>query len=244
MAPDGIGDRLEGIHAVAAAVDAGRVTSLTVESGVRQRPEIAAMCDLAVGGGATVSLVDDVRPLAATSAPQGVIAGARPLPTVRIDDLVRVGSPAAVVVLDHLADGRNVGAIARSSLGAGVTAMVVAGRRAAPLGPAAFKAAAGALESMSVAVVGSVANALERLRFHGLWLVGLDGGSETTVWECDLFDAPVALVVGSEGSGLSRLVAEKMDLTVRIPIEGVESLNASVAASVALFELARRRSRG
>jgi 23S rRNA (guanosine2251-2'-O)-methyltransferase len=97
---------------------------------------------------------------------------------------------------------------------------------------------------MSVAVVGSVANALERLRFHGLWLVGLDGGSETTVWECDLFDAPVALVVGSEGSGLSRLVAEKMDLTVRIPIEGVESLNASVAASVALFELARRRSRG
>jgi 23S rRNA (guanosine2251-2'-O)-methyltransferase len=242
MAPDGIGDRLEGIHAVAAAVKAGRVTSVTVEAGVRQRPEIVVMCELATEAGATVSVVGDVRPLAVTSAPQGVVAQARPLPSVRVDDLVRTGSPAAVIVLDHLEDGRNVGAIARSSLGAGVTAMVVAGRRAAPLGPAAFKAAAGAFESMSVAVVGSVANALERLRSHGLWLVGLDGRAETTVWDCELFDAPVALVVGAEGGGLSRLVTEKMDLTVRIPVGGVESLNASVAASVALFELARRRS--
>ena len=177
-----------------------------------------------------------------TSAPQGVIAEAVPIQTMNVDQLVHVQSPPAVVVLDHLEDGRNVGAIARSALGADVPAMVVAGRRAAPLGPATFKAAAGAFEFMSVAVVASVANSLERLRAHGLWLVGLDGAAEAPIWDCELFDAPVALVVGSEGGGLSRLVADRMDLTVRIPTHGVESLNASVAASVALFELARRRS--
>jgi 23S rRNA (guanosine2251-2'-O)-methyltransferase len=241
MAPDGIGSSLEGIHAVAAAVGAGRVTSLTVESGIRERSDIAAMCDRAAAGGARLTVVDDVRPLATTSAPQGVVARARPLQTLSIDDFFPASVPPAVIVLDHLEDGRNVGAIARSSLAAGATAMVVAGRRAAPLGPTAFKAAAGAFESLPVAVVGSVANALERLRFHGLWLVGLDGDAETTVWDCDLFVAPVALVVGSEGSGLSRLVAERMDLTVRVPIMNIDSLNASVAASIALFEVARRR---
>lgn len=217
------------------------MTRLSVERGRRARPEIAGICAAAESSGAVITWVDDVRSLAATSAPQGVVAEARPYPTVDIDALVTAVSPPAVIVLDHLEDGRNVGAIARSAAAAGVPAMVVASRRAAPLGPWAFKAAAGAFEQMSVAVVGSVANAMERLRSHGLWLVGLDGGAETTIWDCELLDGPVAVVVGSEGTGLSRLVSERVDLAVRIPIEQVESLNASVAASLALFEVSRRR---
>ena len=119
--------------------------------------------------------------------------------------------------------------------------MVVAGRRAAPLGAATFKAAAGALESVAVGVVSSIAEALERLRSHGLWLVGLDGSAATTIWECELWSEPVAVVVGAEGRGLSHLVSERVDMAVRIPTTGVESLNASVAASLAVFEIARSR---
>jgi 23S rRNA (guanosine2251-2'-O)-methyltransferase len=241
MAPAGIGDKLEGIHAVAAAVERGRVTEITIERSLQSRPDIRRIRDRVADGGGRILEVDDVRPLAVTSAPQGVIARARPIPLRSLDDLCDMASPSAVVVLDHVEDGRNVGAIARSALAAGVPAMVVAGRRAAPLGPAAFKAAAGAFESLGVAVVGSIANTLERLRSHGLWLVGLDGAAPDSVWDCDLFDAPVAVVVGSEGSGLTRLVAERMDVTVSIPVRDIESLNVSVAASIALFELARRR---
>lgn len=241
MALAGIGDRLEGIHAVTAAAISGRVTEVTIERGLQSRPDVQRIRDHVADAGGRIREVDDVRPLAATSAPQGVVARAQPIPLRSLDDLCDLASPSAVVVLDHMEDGRNVGAIARSAVAAGVPGMVVAGRRAAPLGPAAFKAAAGAFESLGVAVVGSVANALERLSAHGLWLVGLDGAAPGTVWDCDLFDSAVAVVVGSEGSGLSRLVAERVDVTVSIPIQSVESLNASVAASIALFELARRR---
>jgi len=242
MAPAGIGDSLEGVHAVAAAVRAGRVTRLTIEKSRLPRPEIAALRLAAEEAGATVEISDDVRPLATTSAPQGVVATARPYPTVGLDEAIAAVTPPAVIVLDHLEDGRNIGAIARSALAAGVTGMVVSGRRSAPLGAAAFKAAAGAFEDMSVAVVTSIAQALDRLRSNNLWLVGLDATAVETLWDCELLDAPVAIVIGSEGSGLSRLVADKVDVAVKIPISGVESLNASVAASLALFEVARRRS--
>ena len=241
MASAGIGDSLEGFHAVAAAVAAGRVTDLYVEESRRYRPEVVELVADAESGGATVATVTDVRPLAATSAPQGIVARAVPLPTVNVDDLVGRATPPAVVVLDHLEDGRNVGAIARSALAARVPSMVVASRRAAPLGAAAFKAAAGSFEQVAVSVVSSIGEAMERLRDRGLWLIGLDAAADTTIWDCELWDAPVALAVGAEGRGLSRLVSERADLLVRIPTSDVESLNASVAASLALFEIRRRR---
>ena len=242
MAPAGIGSEVEGLHAVAAAVAAGRIEKLIVEARRRDRPEVAAIVEAATDSGADVQEVADVRPHASTTAPQGVVALARPIPLLTLDEAVAATDPPAVIVLDRLEDQRNVGAIARSALGAGVKAMVVAERRAAPLGPAAFKAAAGALEHVGVAVVSSVARAVTSLGERGLWKVGLQGHAEQSLFGCELLAEPVAVIVGAEGAGLSRLVGESLDAAVAIPLSSeVESLNASVAASLALFELARMR---
>ncbi len=242
MAPAGIGDSLEGIHAVAAAIAAGRVRQMSVERQRLRHAEVEQLVAAARGRGVAIDFVEDVRPEAATSAPQGVVARAKPIPLLTLNEAVDVGDPAAVLVLDHLEDPRNVGAIARSALAAGVGAMVVSGRRAAPLGPTAFKTAAGALEHVGVAVVSSVADAVARLRKRGLWIVGLDGTAKRSLFGCDLLTDPVAIVVGAEGAGLSQLVGDRLDAAVRIPLaDEVESLNASVAASLAVFELARLR---
>jgi 23S rRNA (guanosine2251-2'-O)-methyltransferase len=242
MASAGIGSRVEGLHAVAAAVAAHRVERLIVDQDRRDRPDVAAVVDAAAAAGAAVEVVRDVREIATTTAPQGLVAVARPIPTLSLDEAAAMTAPAAVVVLDRLDDPRNVGAIARSALAAGVRAMVVAERRAAPVEATAFKAAAGALEHVGVSVVSSVAKALTVLGKLGLWRVGLDAVAERSLFGCDLFTDPTAIVVGAEGAGLSRLVTERLDATVSIPISAeVESLNASVAASLALFELARVR---
>ena len=146
------------------------------------------------------------------------------------------------MVLDHVVDPQNVGAIARSVVAAGLSGLVLASRRAAPLSAAAFKAAAGALETVAVARVNSIPEALGRLRRLGLWSIGLDQDAEQVLWGLPLLSEPLALVVGDEGTGLSRLVAERVEVRVRIPIApSVESLNASVAAALAAFEVSRVR---
>jgi 23S rRNA (guanosine2251-2'-O)-methyltransferase len=244
MAPAGIGDRVEGTHAVAAAIAAGRVVRLTVEKARADKPTVAAVLAAADQAGVAVSLVDDVRPFAGTTAPQGVVAEARPLQTFGLRDLVGLDDPPAVLVLDRVEDPRNVGAVARSAVAAGVKAMVVAERRAAPLSAAAFKAAAGAFEDLSIAVVSSIAEAVRDLHKAGLWTIGLDASGERLLFGLDLLADPVALVLGAEGSGLSRLVRDRLDLVVRIPIAGAtESLNVSAAAALAVFELSRARGR-
>ncbi len=242
MAPAGIGDRVEGLHAVAAAVAAGRVVRLTVEQQRLRHDAYVDVVDNAAREGAEIRHVEDVRSAAATDAPQGVIAVCRPLPPVTLDEAVAAAEPPALLVLDRVQDPRNLGAMARSALAAGIPAMVVPERRSAPVAATAFKAAAGALEHVKVVMVGSVADALRRLRKSDVWLVGLDGDAETSLLGLPLLSEPVALVIGAEGSGVSRLAGELLDQTVRIPMVGaIESLNASVAASLAMFELARCR---
>jgi 23S rRNA (guanosine2251-2'-O)-methyltransferase len=242
MASAGIGDSVEGVHAVAAALAAGRLRTLHVERSRLRNDEVGPIVAAARIAGIDVVLEDDVRPLAATAAPQGVVAHARPIPFLDLDELVHLNDPPVVLVLDHLEDPRNIGAIARSALAAGVPGMVVSTRRAGPIGATAFKAAAGALEHVRVATVSSIPEALRRLSKAGLWLVGLAGEAGTSLWNLDLLTEPVAIVVGAEGSGLHRLTAERCDVLVEIPMAGgVESLNASVAASLAMFEVARAR---
>ena len=184
-----------------------------------------------------------MRTLAETTAPQGVVADCRPIAAAALDSLA--GPGAAVVVLDHLEDPHNVGAVARSARAAGMTGMVVSTRRAAPLSAAAFKAAAGALEDLPVAMVGSIPEALRRLKKTGLWVVGLDSTAAESLFGLELLTEPVAVVVGAEGSGLSRLVSECCDVLVSVPmVEGSESLNASVTAALAAFEIMRVRRPG
>lgn len=238
MAPAGFGHRVEGLHAVAAAARAGRVERLFVERGKRERPEIESI--LGIVGTDALSVVEDIDEIASIEGAQGVAADCRPIYPVALDDLA--GTSAALVVLDHLEDPHNVGAVARSALAAGMSGMVVSERRAAPLSAVAFKTAAGALEDLPVAVVNSIPEALRRLSDLGVWTVGLIADASQSLFGLGLFTEPVAVVIGAEGSGLSRLTAERCDLLVSIPMAaGVESLNASVSAALASFEIMRAR---
>ncbi len=236
MAPAGIGDRVEGLHAVAAALAAGRVRRLTIERGRALGPLLEA------AQGVAVTEVDDVRALSETTAPQGVIAECEPIVPHPLKALVARAQPPSLVVLDHIEDPHNLGAVARAALAASATGLVVAARRAAPFGAAAFKAAAGALEQLPVAVVNSVADAVSRLEELSVWTVGLDAGAEESLFGCDLLSEPVAVVIGGEGGGLSHLVRERVSKLVHIPMAaGVESLNASVSAALAMYEVQRVR---
>jgi 23S rRNA (guanosine2251-2'-O)-methyltransferase len=145
------------------------------------------------------------------------------------------------VVLDGIEDPRNLGAILRTADAAGVDGVVRQSRRAAPLDGIAAKTSAGAVAHVKVAEVVNIARALDELKEAGLWIVGLAGDAPTRYDEVD-FTVPTALVLGAEGVGLRRLVRERCDWLVTIPMRGhVESLNVAVAAGVALFEVARQR---
>ncbi|MCB2224347.1 MAG: 23S rRNA (guanosine(2251)-2'-O)-methyltransferase RlmB [Actinobacteria bacterium] len=244
MAQPGIGRSVEGHHAVAAAVAAGRVVRLLVER--RRADGYDDLIRSARDSGAAVEVVDDVRAMADTTSPQGLVARCRPIPLVALEEAAESGDqgadPAALLILDHIEDPRNVGAIARSAAAAGVGALVIASHRSAPLEGTAFKSAAGAFEHLPVCVVSSIPAALADLRDRGLWVVGLDGDADQSLFGLGLLTEPVALVVGAEGRGLSRLVAERCDVLAAIPITPeVESLNASVAAALAVFEVRRAR---
>ena len=164
-----------------------------------------------------------------------------PILPIGVDSLA--GEDSAVIVLDHIEDPHNVGAIARSAFAAGIGGLVVSRRRASPLSAAAFKAAAGALERLPVAVVGSIPEALSRLKEKGMWVVGLDPGGDSSLFGLELLTEAVAVVVGAEGKGLSTLVRKRCDVLASIPMAGdAESLNASVSAALASFEIMRLRS--
>jgi 23S rRNA (guanosine2251-2'-O)-methyltransferase len=238
MVPAGIGTELEGVHAVEAALDAGRVVAIEVQTSRVRR--LGGLLDRARARGVDVTIVDRIDTV--TDAPQGIKAVARPLRTYELDELVEP-SPAALVVLDHIQDPHNVGAVGRSALAAGMTGLIVSDRRAAPLQATAFKAAAGAFERLRVCIHSSIADAVVRLQQAGIWIVSLGADAETPLFGLSLFTEPVAIVVGAEGAGLSRLVRDRSDVIVRIPMTpSVESLNASVAATLAMFEVGRVRS--
>jgi 23S rRNA (guanosine2251-2'-O)-methyltransferase len=195
-----------------------------------------------MASGIPVSEVEDIRSMSETTAPQGVIAECEPIGLHPLKALVARTPRPALVVLDHVEDPHNLGAVARSAVAASATGLVVAARRAAPFGAAAFKAAAGALERLPVSVVNSVADAVARLEELGVWTVGLDASAEESLFGCPLFSEPVAIVIGGEGGGLGRLVRERVSKLVQIPMaDGVESLNASVSAALAMYEVRRMR---
>jgi 23S rRNA (guanosine2251-2'-O)-methyltransferase len=173
---------------------------------------------------------------------QGLVLVARPFRYTELDGLLGVARP-LWVVLDKVTDPRNLGAIARSAAAFGATALLVPDRRSAPVTAAAWRTSAGALARLPVCRIGNVAQTLGRLQSAGCFCVGLDADSHHGLDDLGrLADGPVALVVGAEGRGLSPLVAQRCDLVVSIPMtEATESLNASVAAGIALHWVAHHR---
>jgi len=175
---------------------------------------------------------------------QGIAAIAACRETVSLDELFAAaekrGEPPLFVVCDELEDPHNLGAILRTAEAAGVHGVVIPKRRSAGLTTAVFKASAGAAEYVPVARVSNLTDALKEMKKRGMWIYGLD--MDGSNWcQTDLKGA-VALVVGSEGRGLGRLVREQCDFVVSLPMAGkITSLNASVACGIVLYEAARQR---
>jgi 23S rRNA (guanosine2251-2'-O)-methyltransferase len=231
-----------GINPVLEALRAKRVGELRVSA--RASGRLDEVIALAARSGAMVRRVPDVEldRAARGGVHQGVIADVREAASVSVEDLVaKAAGPALIVVLDGIEDPHNLGAILRTADAAGAHGVVRQSRHAAPLGGATAKASAGAVAHVRIAEVVNIARALEHLKAAGVWTVGLAGDAPQTYDAMD-YSLPTALVVGAEGTGLRRLVRERCDWLVSIPMHGhVQSLNVSVAAGVALFEALRQR---
>jgi 23S rRNA (guanosine2251-2'-O)-methyltransferase len=176
---------------------------------------------------------------------QGLALKVAPYSYAAPADLVDAARDAAaqplIVALDGVTDPRNLGAISRSVAAFGGHGILVPVRRSAGVTAGAWKASAGALARVRVAQASNLAQALVAYQEDGLFVVGLDSGGAAEIGDLALADSPLVLVVGGEGRGLSRLITERCDAVARIPITGAESLNASVAASIALYAVSRLR---
>lgn len=241
------GDQVEGHHAVHQLLSVGRrrVQRLWVAAPHPLSPQLARIVDEAAARGTPVQFKSAAALGAAarTGAPQGVIAWAEPVAAVALEELLAPpGAAPFILVLDGVTDPGNFGALLRSAACAGVSGVVIGRHRSAALTPAAVKAAAGAVEVLAIAQVPGVPASLAQLSQHGVWTVGLDPTAKDDLWRAPLLDGPVALVLGSEGSGLSRLARQRCELLVRVPQTGpLGSLNVAAAGAVACFEVARRR---
>jgi 23S rRNA (guanosine2251-2'-O)-methyltransferase len=170
---------------------------------------------------------------------QGVMLVTAPFPYVTLDNALRT-KPKLVVVLDEIEDPRNLGRAARSAFALGASLLIIPENRAASISASAEKAAVGTLSRLPVALVTNLNQAIEKLKKAGLWVIGSAGDATTPLWGCDL-TRPTALVIGSEESGLRKLVRENCDETVRIPMDASDmSLNAADALTIMLYEAMRQ----
>lgn len=175
---------------------------------------------------------------------QGVIALAAAKEYVEVEDILAGAGPGVqpfLILLDEINDPHNLGAILRTADAAGAHGVVIPRRRSAPLTPTVAKASAGAIEYVPVARVANMPQTIETLKKQGLWMVGADPEGQELYWDARL-EGPLGLVIGGEGKGLGRLVKERCDILVRLPMSGqVNSLNASVAAALLAYEVVRQR---
>ncbi|GAA5438447.1 23S rRNA (guanosine(2251)-2'-O)-methyltransferase RlmB [Deinococcus sp. A31D244] len=233
---------LYGRNPVLEALQDGRVSEVLVARGVEE----AFVAQLKASG---VKLRFAPRieldQLAGTTQHQGVMAEVEDMAWAEVDDILALaeqrGEDLLIVLLDGITDPRNFGAIIRSAEVLGAHGVVVEERRSAPLSPVVAKTAAGATSYLPVAQTKNLPRLIEQLKQENVWVYGAAGEAAEDVRRVD-FSGKVALVIGAEGEGMRRLVREKCDALVSIPVRGrVQSLNASVAAGILLFEATRRR---
>jgi 23S rRNA (guanosine2251-2'-O)-methyltransferase len=180
-----------------------------------------------------------------TGAHQGIIAIVSAQKYSDVPDILAraesSGRPALIVICDEISDPHNLGAVIRSAEAAGAHGVIIPKRRSAGLTAACAKASAGAIEHIPVAKVSNISAAISDLKSGGIWIFGTSLDGETSIYDTDL-TVPAAIVIGSEGGGMRRIVSESCDFLMRIPMLGkIQSLNASAAAAVALFEVVRQR---
>ena len=239
---------LEGRNAVTEALSAGRtIDKLFVADGDTDRA-LGRICAMAKQAGAVVVPTDrrKLDYMSATGAHQGVIAMVAAHDYASIDDILKkaqdAGEPPLIVICDELSDPHNLGAIIRTAECAGAHGIIIPKRRSVGLTAVVGKASAGALEYMPVARVSNITAAIDTLKKAGVWVYGTAAEGDTTLYKADLKSA-AAIVIGNEGEGMSRLVSERCDFKVSIPMKGsISSLNASAAAAIMLYEAVRQRS--
>ena len=234
---------VEPIRELVAAVPAA-VRALYVKTGLERRFSIEVETVRQHGGRVVVSDDDELTQLAGTEARhQGLVASINEYRYAAVEDVIAQDAD-PVVIIDGVTDPRNLGAILRSAECAGVRGVVIARNRTVGITPTAIKASAGSWIYLTVAQCGNVVQALEKLKQAGYWIAALAPEGKTSIYELDV-SRRLAIVLGSEQRGVRELVRKKADFIVNIPMGGrIGSLNVSVAAAVALFEIARHRSSG
>ena len=240
-------NQLEGRNALTEALRSGRtIDKVFIASGETDRG-LQRLAAEAKEAGAVVVPVDrrKLDAMSTTRAHQGVIALAAAREYFSIDDLLQVaadrGEAPLLVICDELSDPHNLGAILRSAACAGAHGVIIPKRRSVGLTAVVAKASAGAVEYMKVAKVTNINAAIEELKSKGVWIFGTAAEGSVPMYQADL-TGPCAIVIGSEGDGMSRLVQKNCDVTMHIPMKGkITSLNASAAASILLYEAVRQR---
>jgi len=242
---------LYGRQPVRETLRAGRrqVFKVMLAAGVRPTGIVGQILGMAEQAGIPVQTVNrqESDKLGGEVNHQGLAAEVSGYPYVDLPDPLeaarRSGAPPFLLLLDHIQDPQNLGSLMRTAEAAGVHGVVIPTRRASGVTAAAVRASAGAAEHVRVVQIANLVRAMEQLKAEGVWMAGLDASADSQLYtEADL-SGPLGLVVGSEGQGLARLVRERCDFLIRLPMLGqVESLNAGVAGAIALYEVRRQRS--
>ena len=238
---------IEGRNAVTEALRSGRtINKVFLADGDTDRA-LGRLAAMAKDAGAVVVRIDrrKLNDMSPTGAHQGIIASVAAHDYATIDDILAEaearGQAPLIVVCDELSDPHNLGAILRTAECAGAHGVIIPKRRSVALTAVVAKASAGAIEYMKVARVSNIAAALRELKERGVWVFGTAADGTTSLYGADL-KGPAAIVIGNEGEGMSRIVAETCDFKVSIPMRGqISSLNASAAAAILLYEAVRQR---
>lgn len=241
---------VEGRNAVLEALKSNRsIDKIFILEGEREG-SLQKIAALARERGLVVVQVDRRRldTMSVTRAHQGVIAYCSAKEYVSVEEILQIaqerGEPPFLVICDEITDPHNLGAIIRTAVAAGAHGIVIPKRRNVGITPVVYKSSAGMVENIAVSKVPNVAAAIDGLKKAGLWIYGADMDGEKDCWGVD-YQGGVGLVIGSEGNGISRLVKEKCDFLVKIPMAGgVASLNASVAGAILMYEVLRQKTQG
>jgi len=243
-------DIIEGKNPVIELLKAGHpINKILLASNIKQGDAVTEILRLSRAKGIPVEHVARhiIDKQSITSANQGVIAYAAVKEYVSLNDLLAISAeknePPLYVILDGIEDPQNLGSILRTAYASGIHGVIIRSRRAAGLTAVVAKASAGAVWYMPVASVSSIAQAVETLKKNNLWVIGVDQAGKVEYSQMD-FRSPTAIVIGSEGKGLSELVRKRCDFMAHIPMRGeITSLNASVAAALVMYEAFKQRSR-
>lgn len=239
-----------GRNAVSEALKAGKeIERIYLAEGVSLTGPLAEIVRAARSRGIAIQRLDRraLDRIAKTEKHQGIIAEVGEFAYASLEQVLEAArqrqEPPLILILDTLQDPQNFGTLIRTADAVGAHGVVIPKHRAVGVTPAVVKASSGAIAHLLVARVTNLARAIDELKRQGVWVVGLDADAERSFDEVDL-NMPIALVVGAEGRGISRLVKEKCDILIKIPMRGhVDSLNAAVAGSIVLYHAWRQRER-